>query len=1597
MEVQRNSGFAFGRVSGIGSSGIAVDGFRDGGDRFRRAGIVIIPCAGFLIIAGGHVRFGRPEVLAVAAVMLDLERGQFQRVGTVEELVHRRDLIGNGAVVHRRDRVGVGIAGGEAHHLTVALAVLAGDAGDLVPQQQAVLGVGGQFQVHLIGHFFVDFGGGRIRDHILPLEGRRFVMGETVIAGSVVAIVQRAFFRFILGHKGRRGGVRGHAPAPEEVGQVLFRCGGSQAHEVLPGIVPQRQTHAAGRRRFGRRAGVGIHPREEAAVQQVVVIIIQFVAVVLVIGKVKLPVHRQLGEHIGVGAGGAAGDFVIDVLVVEAHAAIRRLRKLGEVVVGDFGHRIAAVVDVMADLMRDAPAEIGAVLVRAVLIAGNGHAVGQAGHRTPLDADVVARRIHEGPGEHPHIADIQMLGGQVVGRSRAFQIRQALVLVEQFHHLVHGVQRMEQFFRAAVIQARQKLRDRHRVHHLIQQDVGGVQDAVFLIVAFLRGVQFRMEFFQAGSILRQFLHIGFHARFAVVLVGDLVEVQRGDLRTAADADRVAIVGVLAGVLHIQRPAALGIRAADLLDWDHVAAHLEVDGGRRQLAALGMVLGRHQLQRGLGPVAAGVAAHIDQDLVACLRGHAQRLPRVQAGDVQAAVVGRHDAGMHVDHRLQFLVQQFAGIVQFPFERVIVGVLFAVAPGVQTRLHPVDLRFVHVVAQRQVQVVGVQIQNLIFQAVVGVEAHFRNGDQTPGAIPLLHADAQVVGLHTAGDRDDVVVAAAVAAPGDANIGDFLFLAVRAFGVDPNAVVVAVVLRLRQRDAADVVFLIESDPNAAARFVFGICNAIVPVIDLIPGGIVVVDHTPGGGFLVLRTAHHVAAVAVRHALNMGRVPTEFVSRIDEFIFRQLHRADVDRAGHRSEGGRAFAQLVHAGDVHFIGRIVLQALDGVGSAADAFNAGEVALPLHTVVQVVGIRIVHVLPVGFDAPVTPGQRQAVGRGGQLVRTGRDFHRFGIAAAPRAVAGLHLDRVGHAVFQLLAPEGADRQAVDARAERFGRGGLAVPGGPGDLHLVAGHIGLGVPAQRKAAVAGFGCQFFRDVHLRGRDALLHIVDEFHLGNFGQILAVGSRRDLDGDLFHRDLPTKVHHDGTVRLHCGALSREQRKQRRGVRRSRGFHRKFVRFSLFILHKDGGSRHGSRLLRGKGLQNKAAHFYGFLVRLGKLKVDQDRVLLRNLALALCFQFDRAPACQQGVQVARRHLRSLHRLRGDHIFGDAGADGGLDLARIVQAGGQHLQVHKVHDAAAVQVARTVAVHMIHQQVHVRLFHLAVAVHITDAQHAGVRLVGGKGFCLQGPGAQLHRGNQIPHLDLLGVGGKAAAGDRQRIQPRRQAAQTQRFAAVSGQRKGRLFDGIPFGVFDRHRKGGRRHRQALQDRDFHGARRLFGQGFRLGQRLLLRQGFLLRLPVLQRGLAVLRRGLLLRLFVVGSGFPGGFGAVPPAVLHGKGIFLRGHGGEFFPLGIRSRGLCQNAEHHRQAQQSGGGFFHAATSFLLSAPHIRPACAAGRIQGVPIHFTQLPKPFYYKNTMKSSPNCKFPPRRPPGRAQPPKTPPRTPPPPAMGHSQIKIAS
>ncbi len=265
-------------------------------------------------------------------------------------------------------------------------------AADLIAQDLVAVGVGdGQGHLGLV-HRGGDGGGA---------SGGAAAL-ETIGAGGVIEVPDGAALGGVVVQNILHAVAEGHAPAGEELGEVAVgRLGGDESHPLVVGVAAVL---------------AGLPQLKELVVEG------QGLGG-LVIGQVELPVHTQLHKHVVGGAGAGLGHLVKDLLPaavlgeagVQSHgAAVPGLEGQGVDVVGDLGP--AQLVHVVADLVGDAPAKQAVGAASTGL--GGGLTLDQGGGGAVLHADVIAGGVHEGTGEHAHVADV-LAGGHGVAGSRS--------------------------------------------------------------------------------------------------------------------------------------------------------------------------------------------------------------------------------------------------------------------------------------------------------------------------------------------------------------------------------------------------------------------------------------------------------------------------------------------------------------------------------------------------------------------------------------------------------------------------------------------------------------------------------------------------------------------------------------------------------------------------------------------------------------------------------------------------------------------------------------------------------------------------------------------------------------------------------------------------------------------------------------------------------------------------------------------------------------------------------------------------------------------------------------------------------------------------
>ena len=471
----------------------------------------------------------------------------------------------------------------------------------------------------------------------------------------------------------------------------------------------------------------------------------------------ELPVHTQLHEHIVGGARAALSHLIKDGLPasvlgeagIQSHgAAVPGLEGQGVDVVGDLG--LAQLIHIVADLVGDTPAEqaVGVTLSGS----GGGLALDQSGSRAVLHADVVSGSVHEGAGEHAHVADVLAGGhGILIAGQGGIGVNDALDLVgdEELllpgqHVLIHGIDHGV-LIAARALQAGKHLVGGQGQEHAGGGDLGGVADV---------GIQTGGG--QSSHIGGQLLDIGPDG----VLPGGLTHaVPVGQLQhrhlpgvvhhTHLELD---LLGVAAGIGDVERTAPAA-EASDLLHGNVVAAVLQGHRGTLPHAGLAVELGGHHID-------GGVAGQLGVDGYggASLGGHAQRLQ--VTGALAGGLIGGSGGAaaleivLHQTQRTAVLVQQGLGQLQLIPE--LSRIQIVAAQRVEAGGQGGDGLLIHRALQGSEGTVGKEVGNLLRQSIAVIEGDL--GDADAGSTGLL-AQSQSDALDTLGlgEGDNIVVAA------------------------------------------------------------------------------------------------------------------------------------------------------------------------------------------------------------------------------------------------------------------------------------------------------------------------------------------------------------------------------------------------------------------------------------------------------------------------------------------------------------------------------------------------------------------------------------------------------------------------------------------------------------------------------------------------------------------------------------------------------------------------------------------------------------------------------------------------------------------------
>ena len=555
-----------------------------------------------------------------------------------------------------------------------------------------------------------------------------------------------------------------------------------------------------------------------------------------------------------------------------------------------------------------------------------------------------------------------------------------------------------------------------------------------------------------------------------------------------------------------------------------------------------------------------------------------------------------------------------------------------------------------------------------------------------------------------------------------------------------------RLGERDHADLKRLIQFHGHAFA--VARIRPAVIPVLTVYVR-IVIIVKRPQRAVLpaVQRTVHHGDIPAAdHHGRDMGAQLSLAFGGIDQLVFRQLRGNEAaDRLVRRGQRGRAFPELVGPRHIDLIAGAVLQPRDLVIRALNTGDLLELLRSVFLIIQIVAVRIFHLLPADLQTPVSARHLHRVRSRRLAVRFGNGRHRPGIPALPLAVQRLHADLVQNVVLQLVPQKLLDGHTGGARPAVIG---FALAD---NLQLIRRHVVLRVPRYGKRLAAGLYGHILGNIHLRFRDPALHVIDKFHAGDLRQVVRVSGLRDADRHLLDRNLPFEIN------AHRAVLPRDDIK------------------TLFL----PGYRRQERAVSDRGGGNASARRLNdhnpFRDRVFSLLRSADPDLLHHrrflISAEIKFQLRGSSRRREkqatlspeklllrpGADAARRHLKTGGFQRNPQFR--------RRLDTVPHRSGQIIQVSQIKDAVSVQIAVPAVlpgVNGVHQQFGIPAVQFPVPVQIASGQQSRTR---GVRTDRRLPGIELDPVCQTVHRQGLGVGDVSAAGYPQLIsaglQPRK--------------------------------------------------------------------------------------------------------------------------------------------------------------------------------------------------------------------------------------------
>ncbi len=298
--------------------------------------------------------------------------------------------------------------------------------------------------------------------------------------------------RFLRKLSGISSGViiRRHAPSGEKLCQIALCRRTGKPHQILISASVQVQRHSARRRRRCRIARITVCSCKKQMLCHFLPGSISFIIIIPVIGKMKLPVHSQLCKYIVGIPCGIGRHLFKHFRILKTHGIVRIpcLRQYGIIIVGHLRMGVGGLIDLMADLVSDAPSKVSAALISAIRVSRYRSCTHQTGNRSPFNSYMVTGCIHKCAGKHLHVADIQipvgkmMVFGGFIRCSVGKGTGQPFVLVKQTKHVVHCLCCTAQAGYASVSKPGHHLACRNGKHHIVCYNIRHIQNAGAFII-----------------------------------------------------------------------------------------------------------------------------------------------------------------------------------------------------------------------------------------------------------------------------------------------------------------------------------------------------------------------------------------------------------------------------------------------------------------------------------------------------------------------------------------------------------------------------------------------------------------------------------------------------------------------------------------------------------------------------------------------------------------------------------------------------------------------------------------------------------------------------------------------------------------------------------------------------------------------------------------------------------------------------------------------------------------------------------------------------------------------------------------------------------